>query len=136
MMRAIDIGRWRQPLHRRLGALLAVLAIAIHTLAMAAHQPASALPALPDFHAALCLASGEPPSDPLPGHDPDGAAGHQGLFCPICQSLQAGGFPPQSSVLACPTWAAPVEVTPAAAPAPPPRLVLTDLNPRGPPRFA
>ena len=131
----LDMTSCRQPLLRRWGAFLAVVAMVAHMFAMALHQPAAAASIPPDLLASLCITSGEAPHD-LPGQGSGGGAMHQGLFCPVCQSLHAGGYAPQSPVLAGPAWTTPVRTAAVLAPPPPPRLVLTDLNPRGPPSIA
>jgi hypothetical protein len=136
MMRMIDIAGWRRPLLRRWGAFLAVLAILAHTLVMAgAHQPAAAASAFPDPMTGLCITSGEAPES-APAHEPGATTHHQGLFCPICQTLHAGGYAPQAPALSGPAWALFAEPAPATAAVLSPRLVLTDLNPRGPPSVA
>ena len=135
MTYALDMARCRRPLLRRWGAFLAVVAMAAHMFAMALHQPAAGASIPPDLLASLCITSGEAPHD-LPGQNSGGGAAHQGLFCPVCQSLHAGGYAPQSPVLAGPAWAPSVSMAAVVAPTPPPRLVLTDLNPRGPPPIA
>lgn len=128
---ALDMASCRKPPLRRWGAVLALLAMLAHMVAMAAHRPAAADSLPPEVLASICITSGDAPHE-LPGQGSDGGA-HQGLFCPVCQSLHAGGYAPQSPVLAGPAWASPIHTAPVVAPPPLPRLVLTDLNPRGPP---
>ncbi len=108
-----------------------MLAIVVHGLAMAAHQPALAGSIPPDILASLCITSGEQPGD-LPDPHSGDAGGRQGLFCAICQNQLAGGYAPQSPALAGPVWT--FRIDGGLPPAPPPPLSLpTELNPRGPP---
>jgi hypothetical protein len=130
MIAALSLSAWRAGARRRLCAVLAMLAVAIHALAMAAHHPPAADLAFLDDPHALCL-SGEggaiPASDsgtPLHPHAPP---------CPICQSLQAAVPPPQAPCIVATPWVVARTIVPQPAAPPPPRLVLTDLNPRGPP---
>jgi hypothetical protein len=129
MIAALSLPAWRARGRRRFCAVLAVFALAFHLLAMAAHQPPSAAElALLEAHA-LCITSGEAP--PVSDH---GAPVHaQAPFCPICQSLQSLVSPPEAPAIVAFPWAVAHVVDPPASAAPPPRLVLTDLNPRGPP---
>lgn len=129
MIAALSLPAWRAAARRRFCAVLAALAIAFHVLAMAAHQgPAPAL-AFDDAHA-LCLTGGEAPAGPAD----HGAPEHpQAPFCPICQTLHAAAPPPHAPLLAASPWAILHRVDPPALAAPAPLLVLTDLNPRGPP---
>lgn len=131
MFAALSLSAWRARGRRRLWGALAALAMAVHVLAMAAHQPpALAEVVLLDPHG-LCLTSGEAPSAPVdhgaPVHPPHAPP------CPICQSLHAGAPPPQGLLIVVVPWVAAVAIAPPAATLPPPFLVLTDLNPRGPP---
>lgn len=129
MIGAFSLSAWRARGRQQMWAVLAALAVAIHVLAMAAHQPPAAALTLFDGVHALCLTSGEAP--PLP--DNSAPLHHQAPPCPICQSLHAAVPPPQAPVLAALPWAIAAAIVPPAAEAPPPRVTLTDLNPRGPP---
>ena len=130
MIAALSLSTWRTRARRQFWAVLAALAVGIHVLAMAAHQPpAAALALLEDAHA-ICLSSGEAP----PAPDDSGAPlHHHAPPCPICQSLHAAAPPPQAPLLAACPWAVTAVIDPQAGALPPPRAVLTDLNPRGPP---
>jgi hypothetical protein len=129
MIAALSLSDWRARGRQRVWAVVAALALGFHLLAMAAHQlpPATEL-ALLEAHA-LCIASGEAP----PAGDHGTPVHPQPPFCPICQTLQAAVPPPQAPALIASPWAVAHSVDPPASAAPPPRLVLTDLNPRGPP---
>jgi hypothetical protein len=139
MIAALSLSAWRTRGRRQVWAVLAALAVGIHVLAMAAHQPPADLTrldpgpaaefALLDPHA-LCLTSGEAPTAP----DGSGAPLHpHAPPCTICQSLHAAVPPPQAPLIVAFPWAVAQAIAPPAGTAPPPRLVLTDLNPRGPP---
>jgi hypothetical protein len=132
MHRLTGISLMRTPLLRRLGAWLAVMAIGAHVLAMAMHHPVAAA-ALPDMTAALCIHSGEAPADALPLPDADGGPVHHAWFCPFCQALHAGAPLPQSGASVDAPLIPAGGPAAIAAPVPPPRLALGDLNPRGPP---
>jgi hypothetical protein len=129
MIAALSLPAWRAAARRRFCAVFAALAIAFHIFAMVAHQaPAPAL-AFDDPHA-LCLSN----PDGTPVQNDPGAPEHpQAPFCPICQTLHAAAPPPQAPLLASAPWAVLHQVDPPAVAATAPRLVLTDLNPRGPP---
>jgi hypothetical protein len=131
MIAGLSLSGWRARGRQRVWAALAALALGFHLVAMASHQPPSAAElALLEAHA-LCLTSGEAP----PAGDHGTPVHPQAPFCPICWTLQAAVPPPQSqspAIIAFP-WAVAHRVDPPAGTAGPPRLVLTDLNPRGPP---
>jgi hypothetical protein len=129
MIAALSLSAWRARGRRRFWGLLAAIAVAVHVLAMAAHQPpALAHATTPDLHADC--SSGDAPAEP---HHGGGPVRHHMPPCPICQSLQVSAPPPQAPLIVASAWAVAVTTVPAADPLPPPRLVLTDLNPRGPP---
>jgi hypothetical protein len=131
MIAALSLPAWRAAARRRFCAALAVFAIAFHIVAMAAHQaPAPALTLAFDDPHALCLTN--PDGTPLQS-DPGAPEHPQAPFCPICQTLHAAAPPPQAPLLAAAPWAVLHRVDPPAVAAPSPLLVLTDLNPRGPP---
>jgi hypothetical protein len=129
MFAALSLSAWRARGRRRFWSLLAALAVVVHVLAMAVHQPpAAAELALLDPHG-LCLTSGEAPPAPHDG----GAPLHHAPPCLICQSLHAAAPPPQAPLIVAFPWAVGPATVPSATALPPPRLILTDLNPRGPP---
>jgi hypothetical protein len=131
MIAALSLAAWRTAARRRACAALTVLAIAFHTLAMAAHQaPASPVLAFDDPHA-LCLSGDD--AQAVPGGDHGTPEHPQAAFCPICQTLHAAAPPAQAPLLAAAPWAILHRVDPPAVAAHSPRLELTDLNPRGPP---
>lgn len=130
MIAAVSLSAWRARGRRQVWAVLAALAIAIHVLAMAAHQPPAAGLALLDGAHALCLTSGEVPAAP---GDSGAPLHHQAPPCPICQSLHAAVPPPQAPAIAALPWAVAAAIIPPAAGVPPPRVTFTDLNPRAPP---
>jgi hypothetical protein len=130
MIAALSLSGWRARGRQRFGAVLAALAVGLHVLLMAAHQPPAAAQALFDDPHALCLSN----PDGTPVQNDSGAPQHpQAPFCPICQTLHAAAPPPAAPLLAAAPWAVLHRVDPPAGAASPPRLVLTDLNPRGPP---
>ena len=129
MIAALSLPAWRARGRRHFFAALAAFALAFHLLAMAAHQPPSAAElALLEAHA-LCITSGEAP----PAGDHGAPVHPQGPFCPICQTMQSLVPPSQAPAIVAFPWAVAHVVDPPASTVPPPRLVLTDLNPRGPP---
>jgi hypothetical protein len=129
MIAALSLSAWRARGRRSVCGVLAALAVVIHVLAMAVHQPPAAELALLDDAHALCLASGEAPQAP----DHSAPVHPQTPPCQICQSLHGAVPPPQPPLIAAHPWAVVAVVVPPAVAAPPPRAALTDLNPRGPP---
>lgn len=128
MIAAFSLARWRIRGRRRFWSLLAALSLGIHVLAMAVHQPPVVLAAAVEAHDD-CHEGGH-------GGAPDGDHGPQHQRhpppCSICQSLHVA-VPSDASFLAGDPWVPVRTFAPRLAEAPPPRLVLTDLNPRGPP---
>jgi hypothetical protein len=130
MIAALSLSAWRARGRRSIWGVLAALAVVIHVLAMAVHQPPAAALALLDDPHALCLASGEAPQAPADHGAPPHANAPP---CLICQSLHAAAPPPQPPLVTASPWAVVAVVVPPAVAAPPPRAALTDLNSRGPP---
>jgi hypothetical protein len=131
MIAALSLSAWRARGRRQFWAVLAALAVGLHVLLMAAHQPPAAaqLAVFDDPHA-LCLSN----ADGTPVQNDPGTPQHpEAPFCPICQTLHAAAPPAQAPLLAAAPWAVLHRVDPPAFAAAAPRLVLTDLNPRGPP---
>src|SRR5262245_24636143 len=122
----------RRPRLRRLGAWLGILAIFGHLLLMATHQPASAAPV--QQLAEHCAESSDAHPHQAPVHHQDGGGlAHHAKFCAICSAMHAAAPPPQAPFVVAIPWATADIVVSLAADTPPPHLVLTDLNPRGPP---
>lgn len=130
MVAALSLTAWRARGRQRLWALVAALAMGFHILTMAVHQPAAAPLASHAEHAAHADCHDDAPA--APGHDSGAPHRQHAPPCPICQSLQAFVPPPQAPAVVLPLW---LDARPLALPsiAAPPRLILTDLNPRGPP---
>lgn len=129
MSAALSLTAWRARGRRDFFAAFAAFALSFHLLAMAAHQPPSAAElALIEAHA-LCITSGEAP----PAGDHGTPVHPNAPFCPICQTMQSMAPPAQALAIVAFPWAIAHVVDPPATTVPPPRLVLTDLNPRGPP---
>ena len=127
MVAALSLSFWRARGRRRFGAILAAFAMGFHVLAMAAHQPASAALVADALHAHC---HDEAPA--APAHDSGAPHRQHAPPCPICQSLQAFVPPAQAPTVAVSLWSVVHPIAPQSV-ATPPRLVLTDLNPRGPP---
>jgi hypothetical protein len=127
MIAALSLSFWRARGRRRFGAKHAALAVGFHVLAMASHQPAAAALVADVLHAHC---HDEAPA--APAHDSGAPHRQHAPPCPICQSLQAFVPPPQAPAVALSLWSVAPPIAPPGV-AIPPRLVLTDLNPRGPP---
>jgi hypothetical protein len=122
----------RTPPMRRLGAWLMILAIGVHAVLLAAHQPAAAA-GLPDPMTALCITSGETLPGAGPHSDSESAPAHRMWLCPICQTLHAGApLPVSIASVDAPLLpdGGPVAIS---APATAFALATGDLHPRGPP---